>query len=972
MTEVLRIARKEFRGFFASPAAWLFMGAFLAVTLFVFFWVETFFARNIADVRPMFQWMPILLIFLVAALTMRSWSEERRAGTLESLLTAPVRPLNLVLGKFVAALALVAVALALTLPLPVTVSFLGPLDWGPVVGGYVATLFLAAAYVAIGVYMSSRTDNPIVALILTTLVCGAFYLIGSDTLVDLFGYRVGHVLALLGTGTRFESITRGVLDLRDLYYYVSIVGIFLALNLFTLERLRWAGNPGVARHRLWGWMLGLAAVNFAAANLWLAPIGWVRADITHGHIYTLSAATRQQLARLKEPLLIRGYFSARTHPLLAPLVPQVEDLLREYAVAAGGKARVEFIDPTRDRAAEDEAAAKYGIKPVPFRTANRYQSAVVNAYFDVVVAYGDQFQHLGFQDLIEAKASGERSIDVVLKNPEYAITQAIRKVVDEYRAGGNPFESLTEPVTFHGYLSPDAKLPASLRKLHADLQSLLDQMQKQAGGKLKVAFEDPDGGGGKLATQLKQRYGFGPQIASLLDTHPFWFYMVLTRDGSSMQVPLPDTLDKAALKRSLEAAIERMAPGYLKTVALFAPPGYGPGSLRYTRLQDALAANERIVNTDLKSGRVPADADLLLVLAPQSLDDKQRFAMDQFLMQGGSIVIATSPFDVQFGDSLTATKVDSGLKDWLAQMGVGIGDTMVLDTRDAALPIPVQRDLGGIPVREIRMLPYPQFPDLRGAGLDPQNPITENLGQLTVNWASPISIDATKNKSRSVAELLKSSPQSWTSAGLDVIPDYRAHPDTGFAVTGERKPRLLAVALQGRFDSFYAGKPSPLATAAAPRSVPDANGGKSADTGTTQGANAATAANAAADAAPAGGVIDRSPGSAKLVVIASNTFASDGTIDLASAGLGTLYTKPLEFMQNAIDWSLQDPGLLALRGRTQLARTLAPMPEREQRMWEYANYALALAGLLIVWFWRRQVGKADRRRYQRILAEVQA
>lgn len=982
MAEILRIARKEFRGFFASPAAWLFLGAFLAITLFVFFWVETFFARNIADVRPLFEWMPILLIFLVGALTMRSWSEERRAGTLESLLTAPVRPLHLVLGKFAGALALVAVALALTLPLPVTVSFLGPLDWGPVGGGYVAALFLAAAYVAIGVCMSARTDNPIVALILTTLVCGAFYVIGSDTLVDLFGYRVGHVLALLGTGTRFESITRGVLDLRDLYYYASIVGVFLTLNLLTLERLRWAGNPGAAQHRLWGWMLGLAAVNFAAANLWLAPIAWARADITHGHIYTLSGATRQQLARLKEPLLIRGYFSARTHPLLAPLVPQVEDLLREYAVAAGGKARVEFIDPTRDRAAADQAAAKYGIKPVPFRTANRYQSSVVNAYFDVVVAYGDQFQHLGFQDLIEAKARGERDIDVELKNPEYAITQAIRKVVDEYRTGGNPLASLGSPVTFHGYLSPDDRLPASLRKLHADLQSLLGKMKQQAGGKLQVAFEDPDANGGKLATRLKQRYGFGPQIASLSDTQPFWFYMVLTRDGDSVQVPLPDTLDPAALKRSIDAAIERMAPGYLKTVALFAPQGYAPGSPRYTRLDDALAANERVVNTDLGTGRVPADADLLLVLAPQKLADKQRFAIDQFLMQGGSVVLATSPYDVRFGDSLTASRTESGLEDWLAHLGITIGDTMVLDPRDAALPVPVQRDLGGIPVREIRMLPYPQFPDVRGGGLDRESPITGNLGQVTLDWASPITVDAAKNKARAVAELLKSSPQSWTSAGLDVIPDYRAHPDTGFAVTGARRPRLLAVALKGRFDSFYAGKPSPLATGtAAPSSTAGARASGQAAAG--KGKDTATGAKAAAagtgtgsetgnDAAPAGGVIDRSPESAKLVVIASNSFASDGAIDLASAGLGTLYTKPLEFIQNAVDWSLQDPGLLALRGRSELARTLTPMPQREQRLWEYANYALALVGLLLVWVWRRQVGKADRRRYRRILAEVEA
>ncbi|MCP4406338.1 MAG: ABC transporter permease subunit, partial [Gammaproteobacteria bacterium] len=116
MNNLLRIARKEFTGFFSSPIAFIFLGAFLAVTLFVFFWVETFFARNIADVRPLFEWMPLLLIFLVAAITMRMWSEERRAGTLEFLLTAPVKSYQLVLGKFLACLALLAVALALTLP----------------------------------------------------------------------------------------------------------------------------------------------------------------------------------------------------------------------------------------------------------------------------------------------------------------------------------------------------------------------------------------------------------------------------------------------------------------------------------------------------------------------------------------------------------------------------------------------------------------------------------------------------------------------------------------------------------------------------------------------------------------------------------------------------------------------------------------------------------------------------------------
>ncbi|MCB0183604.1 MAG: ABC transporter permease subunit, partial [Caldilineaceae bacterium] len=131
MRQILSVTRKELDSYFGSPMALIFLGAFLAVTLFVFFWVETFFARGIADIRPLFEWMPLLLIFLVAALTMRQWSEEQRAGTLEMLLTLPVKPWQLVAGKFLAVMALVGVALVLTLPLTISVAMLGPLDWGP-------------------------------------------------------------------------------------------------------------------------------------------------------------------------------------------------------------------------------------------------------------------------------------------------------------------------------------------------------------------------------------------------------------------------------------------------------------------------------------------------------------------------------------------------------------------------------------------------------------------------------------------------------------------------------------------------------------------------------------------------------------------------------------------------------------------------------------------------------------------------
>ncbi|MBN1642999.1 MAG: ABC transporter permease subunit, partial [Anaerolineae bacterium] len=208
------MARKELSAYFHSAIALIFVGVFLVATLASFFWVEAFWARNIADVRPLFRSMPLLMILLVGALTMRQWSEEQREGTLEVLLTLPVRRASLVAGKFAAVLALVALALGLTLFVPITVSVVGDLDWGPVLGGYLAALLVASAYAAIGLFVSSRTDNQIVSLIVTLLLCGALYAVGNSIVTDLVGSSASEILRAIGTGSRFESIERGVIDLR--------------------------------------------------------------------------------------------------------------------------------------------------------------------------------------------------------------------------------------------------------------------------------------------------------------------------------------------------------------------------------------------------------------------------------------------------------------------------------------------------------------------------------------------------------------------------------------------------------------------------------------------------------------------------------------------------------------------------------------------------------------------------------------
>jgi len=958
MSDILRIARKELAAFFGSPVAYIFIGSFLAVCLFVFFWVSAFFARNIADTRPLFEWMPVLLIFLCAALTMRLWSEERRAGTLETLLTLPVPTWRLVAGKFLAALTLVAIALALTLPLPLTVAVLGPLDWGPVIGAYVATLMLAAAYLAIGLFVSSRTDNPIVALIGSVLVCALFYLLGSDALTNLFGNRGGEVLRLLGSGSRFDSITRGVIDLRDLYYYLSIVGTFLALTVYSLERLRWAPDTDRPEgHRRLTLITGLAVANLLAANLWLTSVDGARTDLTQGRVYSISDATRTYLGQLQEPLLIRGYFSAQTHPLLAPLVPQIRDLLKEYQIAGGGRVRVEFVDPADHPDLEREAGEQYGIHPVAFQTASKYQAGVVNSYFDLVVKYGDQFEHLGFQDLIEVKVRGETDLDVRLRNPEYDLTRAIKKVLYGYQGGGDLFAGLKGPVTLRAFVSAPAQLPDPLPTLRTELEALLNELQARSNGRFSFEVQDP-GADKALARAIEERYGFKPLVVDLLKPTPFYFYLALESNGRTESVPLPESLDKAGLQRTIEAGIKRFAPGVLRTLAVYTPPQaggeFGMPAARgpaYGQLEQRLRDGFTLQETDLKSGQVPGDADLLLVLGPENLDQKQQFAIDQFLMQGGTALVAAATFKVDLGrGGISARPQATGLEDWLATQGLTLGKSLVLDPQNTPFPIPVQRNLGGYLVEEIQTLDYPYFPDVREGGLAADSGITSNLGQITMNWSSPIEVDQEKAKGRAVTTLIRSSSGAWTSDSAAMQPDFKAHGDLGFARGKNRGTKVLGLVMEGRFNSAFAGQPSPLLAAADDQQPP------------ADAPDEAAATPAKPDAKPAvvSGVIESSPSSARLILLGSASFLTDTAIGLASEATQTRYDKPIELIQNAVEWSLEDRGLLALRGRGQFSRLLVPLSRQGRIFYEYLNYALALGGVgLLYWLARRARTRRD-------------
>jgi len=952
MYKVFSVCKKELSGYFSSLAALIFIGVFVAGILFTFFWVERFFARNIADIRPLFEWMPIALIFLISALSMKMWSEELRTGTLEFLQTNPISSTELVLGKHLACLALVVISLTLTLPVTFIVASLGPLDWGPVIGGYIATLFIASAYIAIGLYISSKTDSQIVSLITTVLICGLFYLMGSQSLTSLFGNSGGEFLRKLGSGSRFNSIARGVLDLRDIYYYFSIFGVFTVLNVFTLRRYGWSDVIS-KNHKSWRLLVGLCIVNISFANVLLSHVKSARFDLTDGRIYTVSNATKNYLEQLKEPLLLQGYFSSETHPLLAPLAPRLQDLLREYEVVGNGNVRVEIIDPIKEPELEVEAARQFGIRPVPFQTSSRYQSSVTNSYFDVVIQYGDEFETLNFEDLIEVNTTGVSEIEVELNNPEYEITRSIKKVLNSYRASGNLWENLQSTVNLTTYISSDEALPTPLPELKTNLKMLLKEYENEAGGKFDFKLIDASSEDEAYLENLKTQYGLRPLSIGLFNPETFWFHIILEYEGRTIQVPLPKTLDKESLKQIIDAELKRFSPGVLRTVAMHTPPpslsqyGRGDGNLQFSDLREKLSENAQVVNANLENGRIPEQTDILLVLAPSELSEKSVFAIDQFMMRGGTVILAASPFQPVLTGELSVSKVKTGLEDWLKHNGVFFEETMVLDTKNTPFPVPISRNLGGIQLREYRMLDYPHFLDLRSE-LNSDSAITSSLNQMTMSWASPLSLDLAEESTIATTELIKSSKDSWTSSSLYVVPDYQKKPKYGYDKPETFKSSSLGLMLEGKFTSFFTDKQHPLLI----NKVNENEDSDETDLGTE-----------------INNIIEKSPSSARLFVYASSSFLSDQVRGLIATARNQDIVAPLILMENTLDWSVEDQALLDMRTRQgRFSRGLKSFEENEKSLWEGLSYLFALLGLIAIYLFHKSY---RRKNNQLLLRQLQ-
>jgi ABC-2 type transport system permease protein len=384
MRNVWAVARREVRGYFDQPTAYVLVVAFLGITLFLAF--RSLYALGAASLRPIFDLLPILLAVFVPAATMRSLAEERRSRTLEWLLAQPVSEMEVVLGKLLGDWIFVMIALAGTMPTAIGVLLVSDADAGIVVAQYLGAALLALQFVALGLWASSFTRNQITAFIVAAAVAFVLFLIGLPIVQIGVPPVIAGGLARLSVLSHFQNVARGVVDLRDVVYFVSTSALFAVLALGSILRERLSHSRAEWRRMRLG--AAVVALLVLMVNL-LGSYVRGRVDLTSGNLYTLEQGTRDLLAGLDDLVEVKLYASSALPAEMQLQLRDVRDVLADMEGAANGNLLVTEVDPDQDEAAVTEAE-ELGIYPVDFNVLSEDQFVVRRGYYGLAIRYAER------------------------------------------------------------------------------------------------------------------------------------------------------------------------------------------------------------------------------------------------------------------------------------------------------------------------------------------------------------------------------------------------------------------------------------------------------------------------------------------------------------------------------------------------------------------------------------------------------
>jgi len=391
---IFSVFKKELRNYFNNPAAYIILVVFLLLWQFLFF--RNVFITEDASLRGMIGMLPWLFLFLIPAITMASIAQEKSEGTLEFLLSHPLNDLELVAGKFLAALFFVFVGLFFLLPVAISLSFYGNFDWGVFVGQFLGSVLFASLLISLGIFISSLLVNQISSLIVSAVLSFLLVIFGSETITGGLPSVIGNALEDFSGLSHFSSIASGLLVFRDLWYFASGSVIFLGLAYLFLLKRRMGKNRSFYRKTQLG--LGIGIVLAMIVNL-LANYAPARIDLTADHLYTLSPATDQILKNLTEPVVFTLYVSDKLPPQTQGLVREVKGILRDYKTRGKGKVELEIKNPSKSEEIAKEALA-VGVQEMRFNVMGQEELQVVSGFLGMKISQGENKEAIPFvQDL---------------------------------------------------------------------------------------------------------------------------------------------------------------------------------------------------------------------------------------------------------------------------------------------------------------------------------------------------------------------------------------------------------------------------------------------------------------------------------------------------------------------------------------------------------------------------------------------
>lgn len=797
LKNIFIIFRREVKTFFSSPIVYIVTTLFLLLTGWFFF--STFFLAGRADMRDFFNLLPLVFAFIIPALTMRMFAEEYRSGSFEITATLPVNLMDIIGGKFLASLFFSVVMLAPTLIYPLFISVLGDLDAGPVIGGYAGAVLLAGAFSAIGILASSLTRNQVIAFLISAAGC-FFLTITGSILIFLPAFLTGF-FQYLGAVFHFNNIAKGVIDSRDLIYFISVMVIALFGTYIVIKEKNRSIRLNSALY-----LVVLILVNIVSGTLFF------RLDLTANKKYSLSGASISAVSTIEEPLTIKAFFSENLPGSYNNLRREISDLLEEYSLAGNKNFNYSVYSINKEGTSTDdqgrnlkELAESYSIFPIQIQTIESDEVKLQSVYMGITLIHGNMMETI-------PSIAG-------VNNFEYEITVTINKISRKISA----LLSLDENITLDLYLSSSLySMGEGLSTYPEKLEKVIDNINNLNYDRLTYRHIDPDttpftddsnynlttfnlqtadGSSKNVYADLLIRNGDKSTVINLLRKNIFGYDMVSPED----------------LSNSLNGIIEKLLGlnteiAYLSdygTLTLFRNPyaqnNQGPSLNNFNRM---ISDNYLLKPIDTLNEGIPENIKTLIVAGPaEELTPWDLYQIDQYIMKGSSVAFFIDTHTEVFAENQNPYNQQApvyvprvtGLEELIKHYGVEVSSSYVLDEN-------CYKQIGRDAAGGLSETTFYFAPEILSENINRNLSFLNNIKGLIMLNTSPLVINENSDQSKNVKILFSSSDKSWEMKdNINLYNPMIIYPP----VQDDREQFPLAALIEGNISSYFKGKDIP-------------------------------------------------------------------------------------------------------------------------------------------------------------------